>query len=104
MQHTQLPVGHISFEALAKQRIEGTDTPFRDMLTNGFSFVGGVFEAGALTMGLVTNELFIEKQKSDAKMIRSAIGLDVEATHDILRRELENKALLQAMHAEPKSA
>jgi len=105
MQTTQLPQGSINFESLAnatvKQTMEGSDTPFRDAISSFFSLTGNTLAtADALVCGI---RYYAEdwKHESAHDFIHKSARLDEKQTHYALRRELENRALLQAMNTEP---
>lgn len=100
----QLPQGSINFEQLAnqtvKQTMEGSDTPFRDALQAGFNLVGNtIATADALVCGI---RYYAEdwKHESAHDFIHKSAKLDEKQSHYQLRRELENRILLDARNAE----
>jgi len=99
--NNQLPSNKISFERIALDRINNqSETPFRDMLTHGCDFFGGILEAGSLGARLLTNELFIEVQKSNSKVLHSGARLDQEQVESAMMIKLRNQELARAIQAE----
>lgn len=100
----QLPQGSINFEALAnatvRQTMEGSDTPFRDAIGSLFSLAGNTLAtADAMVCGI---RYYAEdwKHESAHDFIHKSARLDEKQSHYMLRRELENQAMLKARNAE----
>lgn len=98
----------INFEALASQTVnrtlQGSDTPFRDALSNAFSLLGNTIATGdAIVCGIRYHaEGF--KQESANDFIMQSARLDTKANEQAMARTLRDIQLRKALEAEMATA